>query len=289
MDFYKAIKTFCRKKRSRRSVSKLLLTHILFIIIFLEIPALCVASSEKVFIYFYSSETNINNFKSLKMGFDKYLAEYGPYEFQPFKDRETFEKHIKGKEKCLLLLSSWHFKNICKDYSLRFALTGLRNGKKYQQRILVALDTVLSIDDIVGTNIASASSVEHTKSVIAGMFEKKEITAKMPILSVSKDLDALMCVGFGMSKAALTTRNSFEELKNINPIMYRKMKILAEGRESLSLIVAVPVDFTEQAVQPINVIKSMTMNPDGKKKMQMLGLDGWQEPDPSDRQTLETQ
>ena len=288
MGFCKTIKTVCRKKRSRRSLARLLLTHILCTIFFLGIPALCAAPADKVFIYFYSSETNINNFKSLKMGFDKYLAEYGPYEFQPFEDRETFEEHIKDKEKCLLLLSSWHFKNIYNDYGLRFALTGLRNGKKYQQRILVALDTVLSTDDVVGTSIASASSVEHTKSAVAGMFEEEDTAAKTSILSVSKDLDALMCVGFGMSTAALTTRNSFEELKKINPLLHGKMKILAEGLESLSLIMAVPAGFTEQAVQPINVIKSMTMNPDGMKKMQMLGLDGWQEPDLSDRQILET-
>ncbi len=215
MGFCKTIKTVCRKKRSGRSLSRLLLAHILFTIFFLGMPALCAAPSNKVFIYFYSSETNINNYKSLKMGFDKYLAEYGPYEFQPFEDRETFEKHIKGKEKCLLLLSSWHFKNIYNDYGLRFTLTGLRNGKKYQQRILITLDTVLSTDDIIGTSIAPTGSVEHTKSVVTGMFEKKDTTAKISILSVSKDLDALMCVGFCMSKAALTTRNSFEELKKL--------------------------------------------------------------------------
>ena len=286
MDFCNAINIVCRKKRTRRGLSGLFLILIYFFLVFPGTPVLC-ATPDKVVIYFYSSETNINNFKSLKMGFDKYLARYGPYEFQPFKDRETFEKQIKGKEKCLLLLSSWHFKNICKDYYLRFALTGLRNGKKYQQRILVAPDTVLNFDELIGANIASASSVEHTKSVVAGMFEKKDTSAKVSILAVSKDLDALMCVGFGTSKAALTTRNSFEELKKINPLMYRKMKILAEGRESLSLIVAVPESFVEQAVQPINVIKNMAMNPDGKEEMQMLGLDGWQEPDPSDRQALE--
>ena len=267
-------------------LSRLFLTLIFFSMIFVGAPALCVAP-DRIVIYFYSSETNINNFKSLKMGFDKYLARYGPYEFQPFKDRETFEKYIRDKEKCLLLLSSWHFKNIYKEYCLTFALTGLRNGKKYQQRILVSLDTALSIDSLTGINIASASSIEHTKSVLAGIFKQRDITVTASILQVPKDIDALWSVGNGTSKAALVTRNAFEELVNINPSMHRKMKILAEGRESLSLIVAVPESFVELAVQPINVIRSMPMNPDGKKKMGMLGLDGWQEPDPSDRQILE--
>ena len=256
-------------------------------VIFSVIPSSS-ATSNKILIYFYSSESNINNYKSLKMEFDRYLSRYGPYEFQPFKDRETFEQQIKDKERCLLLLSSWHFKNIYKDYDLTFALTGLRNGNKYQQRILVALDTVLSIDDLIGADIASASSVEHTMSVVSGMFKKKDATLKESVLDVPTDINALYCVVNGTSKAALITRNTFEEVEKIYPSMYRKMKILAEGRESLSLIVAIPEGFVEQAVQPIDIMKNMPTNPDGKKNMRMLGLDGWQEPDLSDRRTLET-
>jgi len=287
MDLCKVIKNVCRKNKSRRGISRLTLILIFFIVIFLGTPAPC-AAPDKVVIYFYSSEANINNFKSLKMGFDKYLAEYGPYEFQPFSDRKTFESHIRDKKRCLLLLSSWHYKIICKDYYLTFSLAGLRNGNKYQQRILVARETVSSIDDLTGADIASASSVEHTKSVVNGMFEKKGERAEVSILDVPKDIDALWTVYNGTAKAALITRNSFEELKNINPSMYRKMRILAEGQKSLSLIVAVPEGFLENSLQPVNVIKNMPMNPEGKKKMRMLGLDGWQKPDLSDRQTLET-
>ena len=54
----------------------------------------------KTMVYFYSSETNINNFKSLKIEFDRYLSKQGPYEFQPFSSREDFEKHVKDKENC---------------------------------------------------------------------------------------------------------------------------------------------------------------------------------------------
>ena len=221
------------------------------------------------------------------MGFDKYLSHYGPYELQPFEDRETFEKHIKDKHECLLLLSSWHFKIISKDYCLSFALAGLRDGKKYQRRVLVAQSTVSGIEALKGARIASSSSVQHTRSVLAGIFDEKEAALDTKILAVPKEIDALMSVAFGMSKGALTTRNAFDELKTVNPKLYEKMKILAEGQESFLLILAVPESFMEQAAQPVNVIKSMPMNPDGKKKMRMLGLDGWQEPDPSDRNKLE--
>ncbi len=287
MDFYKTTNAVCRKTKSQRLLR--LFTILIFsAVILFGTPAISVAP-DKIMIYFYSSETNINNFKSLKIGFDRYLAEHGAYEFQPFEDRGTFEKHVKDKSKCLLLLSSWHYRNIYKDYCLKLALAGTRNGKKFQQRILVARGTFPDIESLKGVRIASASSVQHTKSVLMGMFKNMDALEKARILTVPKDIDALMSVGFGMSKAALTTRNAFEELKTVNPTLYRKMKILAEGQESFLLLLAVPEGFMERAVKTLNVIKSMPMNRDGKKKMKMLGLDGWHELDTSDRLKLEAQ
>jgi len=57
------------------------------------------AEPDKTTVYFYSSETNINNFKSLKMEFDKYLSRFGTYEFQPFSNREDFGQHNRGLKK----------------------------------------------------------------------------------------------------------------------------------------------------------------------------------------------
>jgi len=285
MDFCKTTNTVCRKTKFR-GLLRLPAILVFFAVIFFSTPAVSVAP-DKIMIYFYSSETNINNFKSLKMGFDRYLAGFGAYEFQPFEDRETFEKHVKDKVKCLLLLSSWHYRNISEDYRLKLALAGMRDGKKYHQRILVARSTISNIESLKSARIASASSVQHTRSVLMGMFKKKGAAERARILTVPKDIDALMSVGFGMSKAALTTRSAFEELRTVNATLYNKMKILAEGQESLLLLLAVPEGFMERSTETVNVIKNMPMNPDGKKKIRMLGLDGWQEPDSSDRLKLE--
>ena len=285
MGFYIRTKTVCRKRRSRRLFS-LPAGLFFFAAILVSAPAAS-AAPEKIILYFYSSETNVNNFKSLKMGFDRYLAEYGAYEFQPFEDREKFDKHVKDKERCLLLLSSWHYRNVAKDFCLKMALAGIRNGKKYHQRILVARSTISHIESLKTGRIASASSLQHTRSVLLGMFKEKDAAEGARILTVPKDIDALMSVGFGMSKAALTTRGAFEELRIVNPTLYKKMNIVAEGEESLLLLVAVPENFKEGSSEFVNVIKSMSMNPDGRNKMKMLGLDGWQEPDVSDRLKLE--
>ena len=263
---------------ANRYATALLVVAVVFCVTFAAF-----AMTGKTTIYFYSSETTINNFKLLKMEFDRYLSRFGPYEFQPFSDREAFEKHVKDKGQCLLLLSSWHYRNIYKGYSLKATLAGTRKGKKYQTRVLVSKDVTVRTG-----RIASASSVQHTSSYLKTMLKEKGLIDKAKILTVPKDIDALMSVGFGMSKLALTTRNALDELKMANPALHQKMMVLAEGEESLSLIVAVPERFQKDAEKMVTVIQKMAADPEGKEKLRMLGLDGWQTLDPSDKLKLET-
>jgi hypothetical protein len=246
-----------------------------------------VSAQDKVTVYFYSSETNINNFKSLKMEFDRYLSAHGLYEFQPFSDREAFENYVKDKKACLLLMSSWHYKNIWKEYALQPVLVGIRNGKKSQKRILVGRGKSADLASAKTGRIASATSVRHTRSVLSEIFGDNAAAESSKILTVPKDIDALMSVGFGMSQSALTTGNSLETLKSVNSVLYDKMKILAQASESLLLILAVPESFSADAQKAVRVIQNMPSNEDGKEKIKMLGLDRWEQIAPSDKAALE--
>jgi len=245
------------------------------------------AEPDKIVIYFYSSETNINNFKSLKMEFDSYLAKFGDYEFQPFSDRKVFEEHVKDKTNSLLLISSWHYTLIHKEYSLKPVLVGVQHGQKYQKRVLVTSDKSADIESLKTGQIASASSVQHTISTLTEIFKGEEAAESFRILTVPKDIDALMSAGFGMAKSAMTTESSLDSLKMLNPPLYKKMRILGESQESLLLIVAVPESFAKSAEEIVNIIKDMSTNPDGEKRIKMLGLDGWQTLDSSDESKLE--
>jgi hypothetical protein len=257
---------------------------LLFCVVVLALTFAASAQVGKTTIYFYSSETSINNFKSLKMEFDRYLSKLGPYEFQPFSEREAFEQYVKDKKECILLLSSWHYSKINKEYALTATLAGTRNGQKYQKRVLVSKD-----ESVKTGRVASASSIEHTSSYLRAMLKGKAIIDTLQVLTVPKDIDALMSVGFGMSKLALTSGNALDELKKINPALHQKMKIIAEGKESLSLIVAVPTAFRKDAAKIVAIFQTMAADPDGKEKLMMLGLDGLQPLNPSEKLKLEAQ
>ncbi|MBT3369010.1 MAG: hypothetical protein HN416_17845, partial [Nitrospina sp.] len=167
------------------------------------------------------------------------------------------------------------------------ALTGMRNGKKYQRKILVTSEKAADIEARPGL-VASASSLQYTTSALRKMLQKKHAQHSFQVLTVPKDIDALMSVGFGMAKLAFASENTFDELKGVNPKLCSKMKVLAEGEETLRLILALPQSFKENSRKTINVIKNMPMDSDGKRRMRMLGLDGWQELNSSDLSKLES-
>ncbi|QTA91529.1 PhnD/SsuA/transferrin family substrate-binding protein [Desulfonema magnum] len=271
-----------------KAVKRILLTMFVFccVVIFYTMPSIS-AKSEKIMIFFYSSETNINNFKSLKMEFDSYLSKSGSYKIQPFNDRKAFEQHIRDKKNCLLFLSSWHYSKIYKEYSLKPCLVGIRNNKKYQKRILMSSAKYANLKTAMKGPVASASNEAHTRSVLTEMIKNKKLADSVRVLTVPKDIDALMSVGFKMSKCALTTENAADNLKMTDPKLYEKMRILAEGKESLLLIVAAPENFTKDAKKLIKIIKNMPGDPDGINIIKMLDLDGWKPVDPSDISKLE--
>ena len=242
---------------------------------------------EKVMICFYSSETNINNFKSLKMEFDTWLSRFGSYEFQPFSERQTFENYIRGRQNCLLLLSSWHFSRIRNEYALTPLLAGVRQGKKYQKRILVAASESAGQDILRKGPVASAGSQDYTRSELLGMFGDKTAADSVRILTVPKDIDALMSVGFDMSKSALIAENTLDSLKATDPVLHRKMKIIGTGRESMLLILAAPRSFAEDARNLVQLIQKMPKQPGGADIVKMLDLDGWEPVEPSDNSKLE--
>jgi hypothetical protein len=240
------------------------------------------AGADKVMIYFYSAEANINNYKTLKMEFDSYLSGLGPYEFQPFGDQAVFEQRIREGGRHLLLLSAWHYRNLEQTLSLEPILVGLRNGSPTQKRILVS-----AVADRLGPDpIASAGNLDLTRSILQSMFPTKT-DSDFNILMVPKEIDALMSLAFESAAYALVTESAKEKLGLLDPVLAQKLATLAEGEESLLPVLAVPSGFTNGAQPVVSIVKQMPENDRGMNIMRLLDLDGWKRVGPSERSKLE--
>jgi hypothetical protein len=120
------------------------------------------------------------------------------------------------------------------------------------------------------------------------MLSGKESAESLRILTVPKEIDALMSVGFKVSSSALVTENTLETVKKTDPSLCSKLKILAEGKESMLPILAVPEKFFGEAETLVKIIKEMPKkNAEGTDIIKMLDLDDWKAIEPSDYSKLE--
>jgi len=237
------------------------------------------AADDKGTIFFYNPESNVNNFASLKRNLDNYLSKFGAYQFQPFGDRATFEKHALAKGDGVYLISSWHYKMLQAKIALKPVLVGVYKSKSIQRAVLTSKPVITNLNLLKGRTLASAGEEELTKNILRSMLkdERKDIVNSITLLTVPKDIDALMAVGFGMAECALTSERSLSKLASLNPKQHKALNRLAKSSEELLPIVAVPQSQVESpaTIKLVKIIEDMPKSPDGIKKLKMLGLDGW--------------
>ncbi len=280
---------FTKNKRERFLFKCRFIITYFILISFLLLMSLSIVFANSTYkVYFYNPETNINYFVSLKGGFDKYLSDYGPFKFQPFSNKRTFEKFLANQRDGVFLLSSWHYHDLSGKVPIEPVFVGFQKGKTTQRKILSAKENITSIDSLKGKSIASAGSEEYTKYILSQMLgeEKKDIIDSIKILTVPKDVDALMAVGLGMASSALTTETSFTELLAINPKQYGMLNQLASV-ETLLQIVAAPKQFDENVGLLLSILQDMMSSVEGKRNLKMISLDGWKKISNAERVSLE--
>lgn len=249
------------------------------------------ASGAEYEVRFYNPESNVNNFTSLKIEFDRYLQKFGTYELSPFRNIQQFERHLKGING-ILIISSWYYKRLKEQYAIEPVLVGMINGKVTQRKIIstkreVTLSHLLESTNIA--SIASAGSDKYTRNMLKQLWDKENTSVlnSLQILSVPNDIDALIAVGFGLAKASLTTEYSIDMLAAINPKLSRSLVTVAISDEALLPIVVIPQNHDHEILRLLSLIEFMGQEKRGKIRFQMLGLDGWKRIDTKEMAILE--
>ena len=213
-------------------------------------------------VYYYTTDKNIDNFKNLKVKFDHYLQKYGEYEFQAFSDKEVFEDFLEERDN-IVMLSSLHYVKIARKYNLQ-ALFVAQNKKSIRDTNVIIGKKGATLS---GT-ITSAFSEKYTKKLL-----RKTIGFNtLNVLKVPKEIDALMSVGYGMSKFASVSKSSFRLLQKSNKRLTKGMYILSESDPTYRMLIAT----NKKNISDKNFMRIFTtMNRDkkGKDILNILGID----------------
>ncbi len=226
-------------------------------------------------LFFYNPESNINDFRSLKKLFDTHLSRNGSYLFQPFDAENIFEDFVKKNKNDVFLLSSWHYQNLLeKGYSnLKPILVGTINGDTTYTKVLSTKKNIGNIKKLKGKRIASSADKIYTKNMLGSMAIQQRISFK--VLTVPKDIDALMSVLFGMAQGALTTHNSLRTLASINPKKYQLIHQIAESQPIMLPVVVAYGSARFSNDKLVKIIENLPSSATGKEILGMLGWNGW--------------
>lgn len=239
-------------------------------------------------IYFFSSETSINNFNMLKGEFDSFFSSAGQHKFQPFRNRSDFENVLHNQRDGLFLMSSWHYAQMPDKTRWRPYLVGRRGNSSTQRHVVSARAGVTNLGQLRGKTIAAAGSKEFATELLLQMLpvgERAQIS-QYKILTVPKDIDALMSVGFGIAAAAITTEHGLDRLAKLNPRQREKLTLVATGPEKLLPVITGPADAGASGAALRRVLLEMGTVPEGQQLLSMLGLDAWGAIEPAHMEVL---
>ena len=231
-----------------------------FISIFFLFCAMLFAEPHKV--YYYTTDKNIDNFKTLKVHFDRYLAGYGEYEFQAFSDKAMFEYFLKDRD-TIVMLSSLHYKQISKKHKLN-AICVAQNKKSITDTNVIIGKKSAALQGTLST----AFSKKYTKKLLQKTFGLNHLT----LLKVPKDIDALMSVGYGMSQFASVSKESFKLLQKSNSTLTKDMRIYSESDPNYRMLVAVNKENSKDE-NFIRIFTNMNKSKNGKSILKLLGID----------------
>ncbi|PHS40371.1 MAG: hypothetical protein COB07_04550 [Sulfurovum sp.] len=231
-----------------------------FITIFFLFCVMLFAESHKV--YYYTTDKNIDNFKTLKVNFDRYLARYGQYEFQAFTDKEMFETFLKKRE-TIVMLSSLHYKQIAKEYNLNAVFVAENKKSITDTNVIIGKKNA----PLTGT-VTTAFSKKYTKKLLRKTFG----ISHLALLKVPKEIDALMSVGYGMSQFAAVSKGSFKLLQKTNSMLTKNMRIYSESDPNYRMLVAANKENVKDK-DFMRIFTNMNKSKNGKSVLKLLGID----------------
>lgn len=269
----------------RKAASGLLLFFLLWV------TAVNASDLERRIVCFYNPAANVESFAALKISFDAYLAQMGPYEWQPFNDYQTLAAFLLKNPSSIVILPSWFYAPLNQRIVLTPFLVGInKKGNSSQQIVLVGKQMVSHPDILRDKLIAVAGSEAFAHQLLAKIFPSQppDWFAALRILAVPKDIDALMAVGFGMAQFALASEEVLVGLSSINPNLAKALVASKQSHEVLLPIVATAQAASKDNAALVAVIENMGQTPQGQQKLRMMGISGWKRWEPAEAKQLKS-
>ena len=166
-------------------------------------------------------------------------------------------------------------------------LIGLLKGQSMRRQVLCARRDITSLDRLRNAKVASAATEDYARTMLRKLLDRQPaVEPSVKILTVPKDLDALMAVGFGLADAALSAQDGLTQLASLNPKLAEQVHSMATTDPAPLPILAAPRGSADAVKDLVGVIEAMARDPEGGRRLNLIGLDGLRKLTEAERRML---
>lgn len=250
--------------------------------VFLAVAALAISTIQAsgahahTKLLFFDPDANQERLLNITELFNDYLVERNSeVVFEPVQAESAFSSRLQEADSKFAIVSSGFLKH-AKAQDLRPILVPEARNSVYYRKLLVSMaaDATLNLN---GKTIAATVTDEQASEVLKGLHARGAQVDGAFVVSVSKDVDALLALSFGQADAALVTEASIDVLKRINPASATRIHVLAETNEMLRApLCEVGVHISRQERDAmVGLINDLVATEHGRSLMQVLSIEKW--------------
>jgi hypothetical protein len=241
-------------------------------IVILFLSAAYTGHTETLFVF--NPEAKASHIASIRADFENYLKSQGiGADVYVFAVPSDFQDSVGRLKPSAAIVASYYYNLMKSKYLWKALLAGHKEGEKVYNKVMVASKSVsdpLQLKDKSLAAVCPGSSSSYIDSMLPAGLSAENVR----IVSVSKDIDAIMALGFEQVQAAIVTKENFEKLEKINPDAVRNLHIL----QSMN-----PIPYPKFVVFPeaghieqfIGVFKNITYEDSGKKILKFFDITGF--------------
>lgn len=237
------------------------------------------ASAEQGWIYHFDPDSGARNPGKFKAVMNAFVRTLDPdLAFQPFRKHGDLDEQLARVAPRYMIVSvAWLSANK-KRLDLRTVLVSTRRGSTTFRRVLVTRDKALNPKTLTGHSVA-ATSLNDRASFDHSFGELGLKRGQLRVVSVSKDVDALLALAVGQVDMALVRPESIPRVGRVNPnatagliTLYTSPPV---GFAPLVAVGPQPEALTKTLVDGFRKAGSTRL---GRRTMRMLGIDAWRAP-----------
>ncbi|MCP4129735.1 MAG: phosphate/phosphite/phosphonate ABC transporter substrate-binding protein [bacterium] len=178
-------------------------------------------------VFVFNPEGRIKQIRVVKKGLEKFFKSQGiDAKVYVFANTVDFSKSVRRLKPDIAIIASYYYTPMRRQYRWKAVLSGHYRGRAGFSKVLVTPKKITNPRSLNSKSIATVSLGESLDKYGLNSLGLSSRTVR--VVAVSKDLDAIMALGFEQVQGAIVTRASFNQMKKINPQAVKNLKILKQ-------------------------------------------------------------